>query len=213
MSKDVSILSEGKNQKELLIKCLEFIDCYKANSLVVSMKQSVNRVNELLGLLEIRGKFVEAAKIGNEDDQSIQAGLNILCDPDSHDSALARIEINILSLAEISLCEMWRYLSETPKERSLRIHFLVSQRILNVYLHLNKSLSLSSQKQLGMNRQASRRRTEAQKWKKMKFVGFRYKPLAVVLPSPIFHMRELIVLLLLLDLFVPLLLLLKSPEL
>ncbi|KAI3700084.1 hypothetical protein L2E82_44700 [Cichorium intybus] len=202
VSKEASILSEGKNQEELLIKGLEFIDCYKANSLAVSMKQvkttqeiekiendviqlmhsffkSVNRVNEFLRLLEIRGKFVEAAKIGNEDDQSIKAALSILwyvffgslwacgkrawplkdfkqknrlldnanlyleSDHDSQDSALARAEINILSSPEISLCEMWKYLSETPKERSLRIHFLVSRRILDVYLGSDCSVNAS----------------------------------------------------------------------
>ncbi|CAH1443461.1 unnamed protein product [Lactuca virosa] len=201
--KEASILSEGKNQEELLIKGLEFIDCYKKNSLAMSLKhvktthevdkiekdllhlmrsffKSVNRINELQILLEICGKFVEAANCGNEDNQSIEAALSRLwyvffgslwahgnrawplkhfkqknkllhdanlyvdyCDPSSKDSALVRTEISILSSVDISLYDMWRYLSETPKEKSLMIHYLLSRRILDVYLGSDCSVNAS----------------------------------------------------------------------
>ncbi|KAL4581720.1 hypothetical protein LXL04_006247 [Taraxacum kok-saghyz] len=170
--RESELLSEAKNpQEEVFKKGLEFIDCYKENGLASSLDgvkttheidqieknvlhemhtffQSGNRVHELLFLLEVRGKFLEAETIGNEDDRSIKAALSRLwhvflgslcacgkiawkleCTPDSHDSPLMRI----LSTTDISICE--RYMSEIPKERSVRLHFQVSRRIIDLHLH------------------------------------------------------------------------------
>ncbi|KAJ0433422.1 putative TPR and ankyrin repeat-containing protein [Helianthus annuus] len=53
---------------------------------------------------------------------------------DSEDSALVHREIQVLSGEDISLSDMWTHLKETPQETSLRIHFLISRRILDVHL-------------------------------------------------------------------------------
>ncbi|KAF5755398.1 putative TPR and ankyrin repeat-containing protein [Helianthus annuus] len=187
------LLSHGETKEELLEKGIEFIYCYKENALAVSLQRvkttceikqietnvidlirsflkSANRSKELLLLDEVCGEFIEAAEIGNKNEQSLEAALSrlwyvffgslwacgrrawplkdfkhktkLLDDayayvtkhPDSEDSALVHREIHVLSGEEISLSHMWRYLKETPQERSLRIHFLISRRILDVHL-------------------------------------------------------------------------------
>ncbi|KAJ0667598.1 putative TPR and ankyrin repeat-containing protein [Helianthus annuus] len=191
---EADLLSHGETKEELLEKGLEFIYCYKENALAVSLQRvkttceikqietnvtdlirsflkSANRLKELLLLDEVCGEFIEAAEIGNKDEQSLEeAALSrlwyvffgslwacgrrawplkdfkhktkLLDDayayvtkhPDSEDSALVHREIHVLSGEEISLSHMWRYLKETPQEISLRIHFLISRRILDVHL-------------------------------------------------------------------------------
>ncbi|KAI3685051.1 hypothetical protein L6452_34283 [Arctium lappa] len=184
--KEAEILSKGETQEDLLKNGLEFLYLYKNNTLSVSLERvkttheiekiekevldllrslfkSGNRLDELLLLEEVRGDFVGAAKIGIEDDHSLEAALrrlwyvffgslwlkdfnqkdNLLDDaksyveyhPDSEDSALVHTEISVLSSLEINLSQMWRYLRKPPRERSLRIQFLTSRRILDVHLH------------------------------------------------------------------------------
>ncbi|GKC29793.1 hypothetical protein Tco_1037087, partial [Tanacetum coccineum] len=199
VSLEKEILSEGKNEEELLKKGIEFLHCYKENALamglarvktkheiekieedvlhlILSYFKSVDCIEEILLLLETRGKFVEAAKLGNEEDHSIEATLRrlwyiffgslwahgkralplknfkgkdkLLNDvnsyvkdhPDSQDLELLLTEISVLSGAKISLPDMCRYLRETPRERNLRIHFLISRRILDVHLRSIKHL-------------------------------------------------------------------------
>ncbi|KAI3797733.1 hypothetical protein L1987_32996 [Smallanthus sonchifolius] len=131
---------------------------------------------QLLLLDEICGEFVEAAKISNEDEHSIEATLSriwyvffgslwacgrrawplkdfkhkaellddvksyVMDHPDSQDSDLVHTEIHVLSDEEICVSHMWKYLRETPRERSLRIHFCISRRILDVHLGSNCSV-------------------------------------------------------------------------
>ncbi|KAI3729664.1 hypothetical protein L6452_18327 [Arctium lappa] len=192
--KEAEILSKGKTQEDLLKNGLEFLYWYKNNTLSMSLERvkttheiekiekevldllrslfkSGNRLDELLLLEEVRGDFVGAAKIGIEDDHSLEAALRRLWyvffgslwsrgkrawplkdfnqkdnlldgaksyleyHPDSEDSALVHTEIGVLSSLEINLSQMWRYLRKTPRERSLRIQFLISRRILDVHLH------------------------------------------------------------------------------
>ncbi|KAK1439383.1 hypothetical protein QVD17_05200 [Tagetes erecta] len=188
-----SYLSVGETWEELLENGLEFIYCYKENVLDMGLEwvktrqeirhieksvidmmrsflESVNRQNELILLDEICGEFVEAAKIGTEDEHSLEATMSrlwyvffgslwaygrrawplkdfnhkdkllddansyVIDHPDSPDAALVRTEIHVLSGEDINLSQMWRYLRETPKERSLRVHFLISRRILEVHI-------------------------------------------------------------------------------
>ncbi|PWA41896.1 DNA helicase, UvrD/REP type, P-loop containing nucleoside triphosphate hydrolase [Artemisia annua] len=192
--KEAKNLSEGETQEELLRKGVEFVYSYKENALAMRLEwvkstheikkivkdmldmmrsflKSVNRLHELLLLNEVCGEFVEAAKINQEDEFSIEAAFRRLwyvffgslwargkrawplknfkqkemllddaniCLEYHSDSKLLELvltEISILSMAEISLSQMWRYLREMPKERSLRIQFLVSRSILDVHLH------------------------------------------------------------------------------
>ncbi|KAI3796862.1 hypothetical protein L1987_39548 [Smallanthus sonchifolius] len=186
-------MSHGETVEELLENGLEFIYCYKENALDVSFKRvktaheikkieknvidllrsflfSVNRLNKLLLLDEVCGEFVEAAKISNEDEHSIEAALSrlwyvffgslwacgrrawplkdfkhkaellrdansyVMDHPDSQDSELVHTEMHVLSGEEISVSHMSKYLRETPRERSLRVHFCISRRILDVHL-------------------------------------------------------------------------------
>ncbi|GJS35388.1 DNA helicase, UvrD/REP type, P-loop containing nucleoside triphosphate hydrolase [Tanacetum coccineum] len=190
---EAKILSEGKSEEELLKKGAEFIFCYKENAVAMGLKmvktvyeieniendvlhlmhssfKSLDLLPEFLLLLETRGKFVQAAKIINENDHSTEAALRRLWyvffgslwahgrrawplksfkqkdellndlnsyltyNSDSRDSALMHIEMSILSGAEISLSQMWRCLREAPRGRSLRMHFLISRRVLDVHL-------------------------------------------------------------------------------
>ncbi|XP_076882632.1 uncharacterized protein LOC143531164 [Bidens hawaiensis] len=190
---EAKILSHGETKEELLEKAIEFIYCYKENALAVSLERvktsheikkietnvialirsflrSTNQKNKLLLLHEVCGEFVEAAKIGDDDENSIEAALSRLwyvffgslwaCKrrawplkdfknkaelldvakayvtdhPDSQDSALVHTEIHAFSGEEISLAHLWRYMKETPREKSLRIHFLISRRILDIHL-------------------------------------------------------------------------------
>ncbi|KAK1439381.1 hypothetical protein QVD17_05198 [Tagetes erecta] len=190
---EAQLLSLGETEEELLVNGMEFIYCYKENAFNVSLEwvktsqeimkikrnvtdmmrsflKSANCQNKLLLLDEVCGEFIEAAKIGTEDELSIEAAFNrlwyvffgslwacgtrawplkdfkhkaeLLDDvnayvtdhPESQDSALMQTEIHVLSGEEISLSQMWRYLRETPKERSVRTQFLVSRRILEFHL-------------------------------------------------------------------------------
>ncbi|XP_071695484.1 uncharacterized protein [Rutidosis leptorrhynchoides] len=187
------ILSEGLTKEELLKKGLEFIYNFKESPLVAnlpkvkkiheiekieddviekvySILKPENRLGELLLLQESHWKFVEAAKICDENDRPIDSALRrlwyvffgslwahgtsawplknfkqknkLLCDANSYveyhlysqEYAMVRAEINVLSNVEIDLSQMWRYLMDVHRERSFRLHFLVSRRILDVHL-------------------------------------------------------------------------------
>nr|GFB15772.1 hypothetical protein [Tanacetum cinerariifolium] len=89
VSLEKEILSKGKTEEELLKRAVEFLHCYKENTLAMGLArvktkheiekieegvlqlifsyfESVDRIEEIQLLLETRGKFVEAANLGNE---------------------------------------------------------------------------------------------------------------------------------------------------